>query len=385
MKHIIKIATALISFALIGCNEFARDIVRLDGEFPLALSVQFVEPDFAPGDTVTIRTCWGGEVIDPSKLIWDVAWKFTEDPYDNSVAIGRESLNPYIVEDIKIVDSTASTQIFEMKIEIPKNIIRESPYLEDDWSGVFDEFGIDFNPAQYPISTNKDDLLDMLDSLVGVSENIKALISLVDGYRINGLCQLMTVKFRIYCDNRASGGFEGYFDHSVRYNSKLAAIPGVFVNKRPEIKGSRIHVVHGDHKTYDISSGSADTVIEINNNAFEFEFDNSKSYFLENDISERDTTITIQEAFTTQHRSFEEFYSKWFYDSDAYDAVGMIQQADKTDRDKGISRMVHRMNFGDNPETDKPMVFHLVSNDGRFGVSHRPDASDLQEFTITLR
>ncbi len=225
MKKILQLLVITLLLAFTSCAEFERNITHVDGEFPLSLGFEFIEPDFGAGDTVTMRSYWSGTPkVDPTTLKWDVSWKLSYDSYGQELLLEREPLQPYIVGNIMEVPSSTETQIFDIKIVIPEDIIINSPGIPDNWSGLLLMNGID--PSEIPIPTTKKASLAMLDSLATLSPEEKAMISLEEGLFYNGVSQIHTALFRIFCNNRVAGGFNTEVDYSVRYHKALEGIQG---------------------------------------------------------------------------------------------------------------------------------------------------------------
>ncbi len=411
MNTIIRLFSVVsLLIVLTGCEEFPRLIDKVDGEFPLALSVEFVDPDIAPGDTALLRVKWGGVKLTPADLVWEVSWEYSVDSYGNESVYNRQSLAPFIVGSVVEVGSTEETQVFELSIAIPEDIILNSPGVPDDFSGLLSgiNLGDNIEIDTFSIPTNKVDIGAFLDSLSVVDENKKSGLPKKYGHLLNGLCQVMTAQFRIYCDYTKAGGFNGEFNHSVRYHSNLEAIPGVYVNNPPKFTGGRLYEVadSGLGQFYPPDTSNADSlplpylnVYEIDNDSLTFKYNENHGYFLVKDISARDTTISLNQAFniqddddtavdtTKQMISYEQFTSKWYYDVNAHKSVGMVKQSDAEDQKTGNARMIYKLNFGKSEEIvkDTPLLCRGKVMDYRYGVNFYPEARDLQELWITIK
>jgi len=382
-RVLFTVLTAVIQL-FFGCQEWERNYENINDEFARSLSMQFLEPDIATGDTVTIRTVWSGQRVTPSDLKWDVSWQVFTDLYGKEIVLDRESLEPYIVTAAHEVSRNEVTQVFEMEIAIPDSVIYKSSGIPDTWTDMLIPYGIDINPEVFGISRNKDSLLMQLDSLSELSDETLAQIPLAMGYQLNGLCQFLAANFKVYCDYSASGGFKGSINHRVRYHSKLEAIPGVFVNHRPVQTAWRIYEVEGDPTTFYSSSDNALDTFEIVNDSVEFVYDENRSYFLECDLDRRDSTITTGQAFTTQESSFEQFSGYWFYDDSAYVSIGMAEQEDGTYQKAGNPQIVYKLFMGDDPVKNRPLHFWFENFDFKLASGIRPNGRDLREFDITL-
>ncbi len=373
-------------FVLNSCNEFDRDISNVNGEFPLSLGFEFIEPDFGAGDTVTMRSYWSGTPkVDPSTLVWDVSWKFYYDRYGDEVVLERESLQPYIVGNIQEIASATETQIFELKIAIPEDVLVNSPGIPNDWSELLMMNGID--PRVVTIPTTKTAGLAFLDSLAALSPEEQATISMDDGLYYNGISQVHTALFRIFCDNRASGGFNTEVDYSVRYHNAMKDIPGVFSNSAPRTTNRQIFEVKGDVKTFEKGKSTIVKTYDVIDDAVEINLDTSNSYFIVTDVTKRDSTITMNKAFTDKEVSFEQFIQNNNYNSDAFKSIAFEKQDDQPFQHVGVAQSVSKIFFEEDekPVMNQQLLVRVLRRDMRIGTSYRPEAAAFEELTITLK
>lgn len=385
MKKLLLLAAIIL---LVGCSEeFERAYDKIDGEFPRALSMIFVETDFGPGDTVTLRSVWAGKPITASDVVWEVSWKLSGNGYGNELVRERQSLEPYIVEPMtEVTPDSAKTQIFEMKVVISEDVIRESPAIPDNWTENLKRYGITFNPEDFDnieIPQSKDSILTMLEILAELEDDVKENFPVEQGLYIEALCQLMTIKVRFFCDYSAAGGFQGYFDHSVRYQSQMLPMPGIYINNRPIIQDGMVYVVPGDHQKFYPNDHGATDSIPVVSDSVAFVYDDKNTYFLVQYMDQRDSTKLIYDL-ESDSTTYEDFSDHWFYDENAYESMGLIGQVDKQFRDAGNPFMVYRMNFDEKPKRETPMTYWLEMSDARFGIQNRPIGRDVKEVTITL-
>lgn len=386
MKKLLYITTALSTLLVTSCSDFTRDIQRVDGEFALSLGMEFIEPDFAPGDTVTLRTYWSGgdKPTDPSKLNWEVSWKFFWDNYGNEVEIDRQPLD--IIGGYTEQPSESETQIFDFRIAIPENIILDHPGIPDDWTSILENLDIKLGDYEFDIPTTKLEVLELLDSVAAMTPEDQALIPEEYGYYLNGLSQFHTAGFRIFCDNTASNGFNTRVTYSARYHSLMKDVPGVFVNTAPAVVSSKIYEVAGDHDRFDPINGSYEKMYEVIDGKVSIPYHSTNSYFFVSDLTQRDSVITTNEAFSTQEASFEEINSNESYDVDGFNSVGLIQQSAENLQTDGIPTIVYRMNFGDDADIVKnePLLVRMLMKDIKLGTSYRPEAVSYSEFELTI-
>lgn len=395
MKKLLYITTVISALLITSCTDFARDIQKT-GEFPLALGFEFIQPDFGPGDTVTLRTYWtgGDKPTDPSKLNWEVSWEFYWDNYGNPVVLNRQSLAPYIVGGIVEQPSESETQIFDIRIAIPEDIILNHRGIPDDWTHILANLSeqadipdsITVGEYTFPTPTTKAEVLKLLDFVAAMTPEEQAQIPQDFGYYLNGLSQFHTAGFRIYCDNSASGGFETRVTYSARYHERMKDVPGVFENSAPQVAGAKIYQVAGDHDRFDPINGRYDKVYEVTSGAVTIPYNSSNSYFFVADLVQRDSVITTNEAFGSQQASFEEFTSNESYDEDGYNSVGFISQTATDLQEQGIPKMVRRMNFGEDDKIvkNKPLLMRMLMKDVKMGTSYRPEAVSYYEFNLTI-
>ncbi len=387
MKYIIALIGAL---ALTSCNEFDRYYDKIDGEFARAVSFYYETPEMAPGDTVTLRSFFTGKSVNAANVKWGVSWQFLQNVYGENKTLDSQSLDKWIVEPMHLVSATSdSLQQFEMKFVIPDSIMRKSPGIPENWMDEFEKYGqsLNISSEEFAIPQDKQGLLNMFDSISLLPPSIKAEVPYDLGKQLDGVCQFLSVGFKIYCDYQADGGFSGELLHTVRYHSKFKGIPGVYTNNRPVQTGAKLYVVSGDVSFFDPETTPFITSTVVDKNAFSVTYADNQSYFLEVTLDGRDSVLSTESIFTGKIGSGrEEYTSYWMYETFAFQTMGLRQQEDNSDEKAGKTRMIFKMEFGESGEIvrGKPMKYYLESSDRKLGTSYRPEGKDLQMYMITV-
>ena len=376
----------LLTLVLVSCNDdFPRTYDNIDGEFPLLLSTSFTPADFSAGDTVLFKSYWGGKKVSVTDIDWRVSWKIAITNFGGHVAIDTVPLDPYIVEPFHFVSEKDSTQLFEMKIKIPDSLYYESPAIPDNWNNMLQEYGIDIDPTQFGLPTTKDSLLLLFDSLSNISDEVKLQVPQQYGTMLDGLAQLIGVPFKLYCNYEKAGGFSGSLTYPVRYNSKLFPIPGVYVNHNPQFSTATIYEVSGNPTLFYPENGNIVDSFPVRNDSVTITYNAHNSFFFVQNIDTREETITTEQAFTDQIKSYEEFRSYWYYNPASYTSIGMIQQRDDEDQSKGISRMIFKLNFGGYIPSNEPLLFRYECSDIKFGTASRPSGRNFRTLWISVK
>jgi len=395
MKRIV--ITLVLALFLASCNEFDRDYSKVDGEFARALSFTIVETEMAPGDTITLRTHFAGKAVNPATIKWGVSWQIVQDLYGEEAVLDSQSLDKWIVSPLAEVMSDDSMQIFEMKILIPDSVVRNSPAIPENWSSTLAQLGLDINPEEWGFPANKQEFLGIIEGLAALpvkdqEKEINQLLATGQGEavsvyagQLDGLLQLLSVKFRIYCDYTASDGFIANTTNIVRYHSKLQGIPNIWANKRPIQTGAKLYEVSGKPLKFDPSVDKFDVVFPLVNRTLSLDYNSGKSYFLEVTVDGRDQFITALEALGNQSLTYESFDSYWFSSKTGFESMGFVQLDDKTDRLAGKARLLFKVQFAEKGIVKgKPLTYQLETSDFLSGNGGRPRGKDCQEYTFII-
>ena len=369
MKKLFQTTAILLIMSLLfscGLEDFARDYRQLDGDMIRPFSYQFENPELAPGDTAVLKIIFAGLPISPSDITWRVCWNYYTDRYGNMAPRGEGPLNAKIVDS----DGDAHSQSITIKFEIPKDMLHKSEVIPENLSEMAALYGIEIPETDFP--ANKTGILNALDSLAKIPF-AHEYIAFEQGVIINGIAQIFSAMFEVYLDFDAP--FVGHpqrakIRHTVRYHGKLSGIPGVFINKNPEIERMRVRTSGGRYEPVEIG----DTInISV-----------SKATFLEVLVSDRDSIITLEQAFSQNPNvSFERYARRLFFEGGA--THGRISLSDVT-KEKPLNSACGLMEFEftgyENAKVGDTGYVFLVLFDNAIGVVYHPQGRTTTGFPI---
>ncbi len=198
---------------------------------PRLLSVEIIDPEIAPGDTVTLRSHWIQYPGAPFNIEWNVSWKIDNSSHGEVTVDDSGSLEPYMVPPKEVLIQSGDTLVYEFKMVIPEDIITESPTTPELLEDAFQPLGL-YTPAEYGLPDSSKDAIALIDSIASLDTATKNAIPEAEGLILNVLCQVLTAEFRLYVrTDLTKSVFPMYMDVPVRYNSRLVPIPGIEIDQ----------------------------------------------------------------------------------------------------------------------------------------------------------
>ncbi len=392
-----KLLTAALLFCFMGCTEFERDYDKIDGEFLRVLTTQFVEPDLAPGDTARFRIYTSGKKISSADISpdkWDVSWEYYMPESAEFVSAVEGKPEPLIsyfvggVTEIPLGDN--SVQCFEFSFEIPDSIVYNSPAIPDEWTDML-KWGISLDEDVSDIPTSKVGLLKYIENLISDPDS-QAEYSAAEGASLNSVLQQIAIRFHLYINLEGVGGFKQKIYHSVRYNSKLDAIPGVYSNRNPIIQSVKVYDLSADVSNFDPVNDKALIKAE-----YEMVNDTIKMPLNPTDVSSRyivfealrDSSMTVIQGVTSKVAGFESLNSYYFSDRDGLNGITIDKANDGdnlmlNDHENGAQRAVFEMTFID-LTTDRDYFVDFELSDFNFGAGEHPTGRDFRQIIFDFQ
>ncbi len=380
MKNGLSLIMTGILF-LVGCTSFPTSYDRIESDKVRLLDFIYEPAEAAPGDTVLLKAVFAGAPVSDEDLDWRISYKVVRNNYGVDTAF---DIRPFINRIIEPFDFSTRTSTVAFKFVIPENVIAESPMIPSDWSSIIGSGSGIAIPEELK-NVTKEQLISSIEAIADSLDNNPSFgtqLFTSEPEMISALpamLQFLTAKIRIFA--RIKGGYEIESDYSVRYNSRLAEIPGIPVNHNPIIDSAGVYKVRGEGRlTYDpkenihefvrlASSSDPDSVTEIM-------IDTGFTYFVVAFTSNTDQSLTL-EGVPSGRWSTEVINTMWYYSQD-----------DSQTQNVTSSEYLNIVNMKNEicelyPPKDariKDFTVWLEVSDELLGEMYRPQGSSLLEF-----
>ncbi|MBD3418807.1 MAG: hypothetical protein GF398_01695 [Chitinivibrionales bacterium] len=319
----------------ISCTSWPTRIERIDYDRPRV--VDFVYKNLsasdtaiceaAPGDTMLLEAWFSGDEI--WSLEWEISWDVFVGIYGDDTA--RNIIALQTIEEYSIQDTTRftdATQGRALKFVIPPDIMLTNQSVSRE---LLELTGF-----------SKNELIGIIEQIRSVDPatlaadtQFQAIVPLLDKFGPLAMSAL-TVPVRVFVT--LNGNYKTRSDFSVRYNRHFTWVPGVYVNRNPEVHFIGICKVKnpppGDFRVGDMDEndttfclylrGAADPARMGSNITFRdtILIDKGYSYFMACDtgffsgVDMRDTAVRVSFDSTTNEpileTAQEDWRSRWF-------------------------------------------------------------------------
>ncbi|MDR0303772.1 MAG: hypothetical protein LBH98_03250 [Chitinispirillales bacterium] len=376
-----------LTFLLISCSleDFNRHYRQLDDDMIRPFSYQFENPEIAPGDTVELSVIFSGKKINSDDIDisnWKVCWNIYTDRFGNLAPRGEEPLKSYIIDKPRIVEDDENFQKVTLKFVVYDSMLYKSDVIPES----LDEMAAMYNFKNIPqvgFPTNKDGFLNTLENL-SKDLNVQRAIPDTLGTVIDGLAQVFSAMFEIYVDFNDGKTPRSKIRHTVRYHGKLSDIKGVYTNKNPVIEDIKIWAMdEKDAYNFDINKSKE---ITKSGDTINISIDKNKTIFMEIKALPKDSTLTLEQAFSkTRNTSFEKYYVRFFFAGDTtYSKLSFSPVTNKVDNKNGKDgTIVRRVNLDyDKVNVGGAGYIFLVLYDDNIGVVYYPQGRTTKGFSI---
>ena len=338
----------LIFLALAGCAiDFERHYNQIDSDMIRPISYWFrnnyygSSPETAPGDIAVLDIFFVGKRITLDDITdFRVSWNVFTDGYGNLAPRGEEPLK--LLREPLLVDGM-NGQILRLAFQIPPDILHNADVIPNDLSELSRNYRIGDISEIFGIS-KKADVLAQLENLAKNPELQKS-IPYEMGAMINGLAQIFSAQYQIYLDFKGDTP-RTKMRNTARWHGRLRGVDGIYVNNNPEIL-----------REFDTLKISV-----------------SRTNVLDVEVSEKDTAMTLEQAFTTQITNIETYRSRWFFEGSAI--------RNKLDISQEMNVFRWTINAAGNAKVGDTGWVWLWVYDERLGVANHPQGRDIVGFPI---
>ncbi len=388
----------LLLLVFLGCAKFDRNYDQVDKDMVRVIDFSFENPDLAPGDTAVMYTIFAGKKITPADIRWSVSWDISGSQYAGEVASKEQELEGFFIQPVTMPDlvTEQNTQAFKVTFIIPKDVIRVSSRMDEDWSG---QLNLDFGelldsighktiePSAFGLPETKSEMIDTLEALAANHTLITP--EGFNGSRIELASQILTTPFQINAD--ITGSNRKMLRHSIRYHNKFEGVDGVFINEKPEIGEISIAKYKGSDITKsDIHKKSPLETEVVIGDTLSMKFDTDKyTYMMKVSLKKKDQSITLQKVFEAVsaskvgESSFEKYDAFLFLKEDnelfKFELYNNNLDDLAKDPEPNLYLKIKPKNNDVGPVT---MWYKLF--DARSGVMDRPRGSVVKELTIDV-
>jgi len=308
MKKVLSLIAmiTITTISIIGCEQFSTSYERIDANEFRMLKYLWEPADAAPGDTITLTAVFAGKHVDDldDYLQWWVSFNVIRDLFGNTTVVDSTRLEP--IAKSEPVDFSPNTQAIRFKIPVPRDIVKNSASIPEQWT---DALPASLKAALPPelASTTKSNIVDMLEfagNNVGAigADNAKMLIPIL---------QYFTVPMRVSTKIHEKGRLPHTITSTqyIRYNNRFKDA-GIPVNTAPIVDKVVVYKVKGSNVfSIDDKSGLAlDSIILDNSGNSIIEVEKGYSYYLDAQSDNFDATITMDgNMIFEKHRIYRQF------------------------------------------------------------------------------
>lgn len=387
-----KIIPIVISFCLglllVSCApEFDREWENIDEDMIRPMDFTFETADVAPGDTVVVHAWFAGKDLDLMAINWEISWDIVTLEYGEEKPFNIQSLNPYMVEAPTIVNRASGAQVVRFSFEVPEDVLETNIEVQKN----FKEFLEEMDVAGTGLPTTISGILGYMNYYAAMSPAEKALVDREEGSVLNALSQIFTSQFRLYA--RYDGLPSTYKQHGVRMNRKLDGINGVYVNKNPLMGNMRLYSIPGDVDEFDKTKlPEGTTVTEPVGNVLTYVNDPNRTLVLSVDVANKDSLLTLDGALEGGDETKIEEIDYVLYKESLGD--GKLFSFTRHFPEGWLHSPVTTMDFFVELDDDLvkkhgqaagDAVLFLKIYDEKWGVSYRPQGTDMREIVLRLQ
>jgi len=314
--------------ALAACTDFPTEFSRIEDDKPRLIDFIYEPPEAAPGDTVELLALFGGRSVTPDDIDWKISCRVLQNIYGVDTSFDEKALD-CTEEAFRFSDNTSCIRV---RFAVPRDCIRQSPMVPDDWKSVLPEAIIRQIPESIA-SQSRESLLELMESISDRVEKAKdselpAIAGYIDtlmgGQFARSLAlaiQLTTVKIRLFAD--VAGSHDIRSDYTVNYNAPLSRLPRSIAspNRNPVIDSVCIYRAKGvSLLTFDAAdpdvqririwpSPDIDDTVEVL-------IDKGYTYFISGECSGWDRPLTLTNLLQGGPLESEEYTFDWMYQMD---------------------------------------------------------------------
>ena len=303
----------LMGLCVAGCSDFPTMFDRIDSDKLRLLDFIYEPADAAPGDTVTVRAIFAGKEVTAPEIDWNISFNVIQNVYGSDSAFDKKPLSMLPVEQSEF---SGATSCISVRFKIPEDVMYTSGGVPENWSNGVPHYMRNEIPSEFR-SLSKSQILNSFDSLAAMVETtdpaiLQQMVEMnPDLDKVSALLQFLTIKIRLFADIGSQLRIES--DYSVRYNSRMKNMPGVYMNNNPDkIDSIGILKVPGTINSY--------TVSENNHTFFPFEdsatikIEKGYSYFVAifPSKSSIDMARSLENAITGTSQQ-EKLMTQWFF------------------------------------------------------------------------
>lgn len=314
--------------ALAACTEFPTEFSRIENDKPRLIDFIYEPPEAAPGDTVELLALFGGKSVTPDDIDWKVSYKVLQNIYGIDTSFDEKVLD-CTEETFRFSDNTSCIKV---RFTVPRDCIRQSPMVPDDWKSVLPGELMQKIPENIA-SQSKESLMELMES---ASDRVKKakdselpaiadyLDTLMGGQFSKSLAlaiQLTTVKIRFFAD--VAGSHVIRSDYTVNYNAPFSRLPRSIAspNRNPVIDSVCIYKAKGvslltfDSDDPDVQRIKIWPCPDIDDTV-EVLIDKGYTYFISGECSGWDRPVTLTNLLQGGPIESEEYTFDWMYQMD---------------------------------------------------------------------
>lgn len=389
MKKILLLPLLLL---LISCEpNFTYDYYTVDDGMLRVIDFSFEKTELAPGDTAVLYATFAGftDSVSTANLNWRASWNIITNPVGSNVIVDDVPLS-VITEEV--VDSTDHTKVIRLTFKVPDSVLYHSEGIPENWGDMFKYIDKSINPAELGLPATKTEMLSFIELAAANKELINN--GGLKPEMVDAMSQLFSVIFKIEAvpahGDKILDSYNRKVFHSVRYHSRFDDVAGVYQNSAPRFDSLKLYRLQKGTTISDdlVFDGSAiKSVHYLQNDTIRVPNDPDASYLLMIHPSERDVTISLEQALLTSlSDSGTASLGGEYYDLYAFDRTdkGSFRLGASYDTEEGFMSFFGYDIAVSQNEGLKPSTVWFRIDDGDDDVSHRPRGSVMQEVTFVF-
>jgi len=379
MKKILL--TAVMTAAILtiaGCEQFTTSYQRIDDSELRMLDFIWESgkdtADASPGDTVTLTAVFAGKKVDLlNDIEWGISFNVVRDLLFGSITVVDSMRLDTVALRIDPIDWSPNTQSIRFRTPIPKDIMRTSRHIPDQWTDVLPAEMKSRIPAVFA-SMTKNQIVDTLESFLASGVHSAQRVEYLPQ-----LLQFFTVPIRVTAKIKESGKLPHTIrsDQTIRYNRRLRAAGfDVPINSNPRIDSVVVRKVKGENVRTFNSKDSLQIIRIYPSEDPEILIEDDYTYFLE-----AFTDNSLDNAVTMSGLdSLETHYSYWQFQLDS-DEAKKVHHSDYMDTGgSGMGSDLAKLTPPSNRRITKFVIWVTVK-DHYYNEMNRPEASTLREIS----
>jgi hypothetical protein len=319
MKSFFTSSLPVMIYLLTSCSPFPTSYSRIEEDKTRLLDFIYEPAEAAPGDTVTLTAVFAGKVITADELTWRISQQMIVNEYGAQTALDTTDLD-MIPRDFSFSENTSTVSFLFV---IPTDVLKKSPIIPDRWIERLPAYFRDAVPEPYR-SMTKTEILTLVDNLSDPSTGAWQDIDETALLALPALLQCFTAPIRLFCTYE--NGHKIYSDYTVRYNSRFAAIPqmGIPYNRNPSIDSIGLYVVDQAPITvFDPEDTDHEFTYRTLDDSIEITVEEGKSYFLQVNTGNMDTTLSIEASLGISDPLPELHFTEWYFEFDQEEIEGV--------------------------------------------------------------